>query len=169
MDDSFSASERERGGPAAPVSGRGGPLTEALFAYGTLELPAVLEALTGRRFASEPALLPGFTRFLLRDQPFPGAVPRAGASTPGRLYHDLDARSLALLDDFEGELYERRGVEVWSAAGGRLAAFAYLLADAHSGLLSGEPWRRERFEADELPGYLERCRDFRLRALSRAG
>ena len=139
-------------------------MTAALFAYGTLELPAVLEALTGRQFASEPALLAGFARFRLRGQPFPGAIPSPSASTPGRLYHGLDARSLALLDDFEGELYERQRVEVQSAAGGLRTAFAYVLAAAHAALLSSEPWQRERFEAEQLPGYLRRCHAFRRRA-----
>jgi gamma-glutamylcyclotransferase (GGCT)/AIG2-like uncharacterized protein YtfP len=144
-------------------------LSSALFAYGTLELPAVLEALTGRRFASEPALLAGFARFRLRGRPYPGAVPCPGASTPGQLYHGLDGSSLALLDDFEGELYERRRVEVQGAAGARHAAFAYLLGASHVALLSGEPWERARFEAEQLPDALRRCRAFRRRALRRAG
>lgn len=124
----------------------------------------VLEALTGRRFPSEPATLAGFARFLLRGRTFPGAVPRPGECTSGRLYHDLDARSLALLDAFEGELYERRRVEVRNATGQSRAAFAYLLSAAHEALLSSQPWERERFEAEQLPRYLEGCRAFRRRA-----
>jgi hypothetical protein len=127
----------------------------------------VLEALTGRRFASEPAVLDGFARFLLRGRSFPGAVPRPGASTPGRLYHDLDPSSLALLDDFEGDLYRRRRVAVRIAAGPAREAFAYLLADGSAALLSSRPWERERFEAEDLHGYLERCRAFRRLALRR--
>jgi gamma-glutamylcyclotransferase (GGCT)/AIG2-like uncharacterized protein YtfP len=144
-------------------------LTAALFAYGTLELPAVLEALVGRELESEPALLAGFARFRLRGLPFPGAVASPGAATPGRLYHALDRGSLALLDAWEGELYERRRVEVRGAAGQLLPAFAYLLAARHAGLLSSEPWQRERFEAEQLRGTLRRCRDFRRRALRSAG
>ena len=91
--------------------------TRALFAYGTLEIPAVMLAVTARSFASEPARLDGFVRFLLRDRAYPGIVETPGATTEGRVYHGVDDASLARLDRFEDDCYERRGVVVRRADG----------------------------------------------------
>ena len=64
--------------------------------------------ITGRRLPSEPATLEGFARSMLRGEAYPGIAPAAGARTPGTLYSGLDPESLALLDRFESDLYERR-------------------------------------------------------------
>jgi gamma-glutamylcyclotransferase (GGCT)/AIG2-like uncharacterized protein YtfP len=135
--------------------------TRALFAYGTLEIPAVMLAVTARSFASEPARLDGFVRFLLRDRAYPGIVETPGATTEGRVYHGVDDASLARLDRFEDDCYERRGVVVRRADGSCLAADAYVIPLARRALLGSEPWRRERFEREALAGFLADCERFR--------
>lgn len=128
-----------------------------LFAYGTLELPEMVEAVTGRRLGSEPAWLPDHVRCLLRGRPYPGVVPRPGQRVPGRLLHALDAASLSRLDAFEGPEYERRELRVITPRGGR-SALAYVLAPSCQHLLSDEPWDRERFARDLMPRYLDALR-----------
>ena len=66
-----------------------------MFAYGTLELPELMEALTGARPDSSDAVLDGYERFLLRGRVYPGIVEAGGRWTHGRLYHPLDAAALA--------------------------------------------------------------------------
>ena len=87
---------------------------------------------------------------------------RAGACTTGLLYDGVDDDMLALLDHFEGDLYERRTVTV--GVGDReLDAQAYVVPDERSGVLSGEAWSRELFAARHAPAYVEHCTRLRNR------
>jgi gamma-glutamylcyclotransferase (GGCT)/AIG2-like uncharacterized protein YtfP len=132
-----------------------------VFAYGTLEVPAVMEAVTGRRFpACEPSVR-GFVRQRLWGQVFPAAVESPGSLLAGRLYEEIDRGTLARLDRFEGRLYERRAVLAQLAAGGERLAELYLLAEHGRGQLLAEPWDRDAFVRLHLEAYLEGCAAFR--------
>lgn len=139
-----------------------------LFAYGTLEIPAVLEAVTGRRFASREASVRGFVRRRLRGRLYPAAVEAPGERLAGRFYEGLDAATLARLDRFEGEEYERRSVAAELAPSGSAQAELYVLAPGQRAALLAEPWERELFVARHLAAYLERCAAFRAREEARA-
>jgi len=138
-----------------------------VFAYGTLEIPALVEAVTGRTFPSEPAVLEGFARSMVRGTVHPGIAPARGARTSGTLYSEVDADSLAALDRFEGDLYERCEVAV-TAASGPLAAYAWVLRADQRHRLTAEPWDRERFEESHLRGWLERVtvRDMEINGIA---
>ena len=136
-------------------------------AYGTLEIPSVMEAVTGRRFGPTRATVSGFARVLVRGEPYPGLVTDPAASTSGVLYGSIDARSLELLDRFEGDLYERRLLHVRRAEGGHLSAYAYVVPAHHRHALGSEPWDRARFVSEHLAGYLAHCRAFRTQELMR--
>jgi gamma-glutamylcyclotransferase (GGCT)/AIG2-like uncharacterized protein YtfP len=126
-----------------------------VFAYGTLEFPELIEAVTGRRFPREAAVLEGFARSMLRGAAHPGIAPAPGARTPGTLYSGVDPASLAALDRFEGELYELREVEVSTIEGERRSALAWVVRADRRHLLTGEPWDRERFVARHLREWLD--------------
>ncbi len=121
-----------------------------IFAYGTLGFPEIVHALTGRRFSSRPAVLEGFARYRVRGRSYPGIVPAPGARTAGVLFDGVDLRSLALLDRFEGDLYERREVWVCAGDGPPLAALTYVVAAGRRQCLGREPWDRDRFVARHL-------------------
>jgi catechol 2,3-dioxygenase-like lactoylglutathione lyase family enzyme/gamma-glutamylcyclotransferase (GGCT)/AIG2-like uncharacterized protein YtfP len=127
--------------------------TSRIFAYGTLEFAELVEAITGRRFPSEPALLRDFARSLVRGADHPAIAPAPGAQTPGSLYSGVDDDSLAALDRFEGDLYERREVSVWTASGEK-TALAWVLREDRRHLLGDEPWDPERFAARHLRAWL---------------
>src|SRR5262245_36233307 len=118
-----------------------------VFAYGTLELPELVLAITGRRFESEPAVLDGFARSRVRGAEYPGIAPAPDARTDGTLYHEVDDASLAALDRFEGDLYERCEVAVATAAAERCLAIAWVVRPERRSVLGGGPWDRERFRA----------------------
>lgn len=136
----------------------------ALFAYGTLSLPQVMEALTGRVHVAVPARLPGYARFRLRNAVFPGIVPHASSHVDGVLYEALDAATLVLIDRFEDALYERCEVTVLAADRER-RAFAYVVASPFRDRLTSRPWGRQEFERRHLQRYVAMCR--RLRAAAR--
>ena len=135
--------------------------SRSLFAYGTLELPELMEALTGFRPDSTDAVLEGYARFLLRGRSYPGIVEAEGARTAGRLYQGLSAAALTRLDGFEGPLYQRRIVEVRPAAGEGVAAHVYVLRREHHALLTTRPWERAHFAREHLDAYLAQCRGLR--------
>jgi gamma-glutamylcyclotransferase (GGCT)/AIG2-like uncharacterized protein YtfP len=139
-------------------------LSYALFAYGTLEAPEVVELVVGRVLPARPARLHDYARHRVRDQLYPGIVPRPGASTVGTLLVDLDDADLQRLDDFEGSLYVRTRVEVFlpvligSDRELCRTAFTYVVRRDCVDRLSDDAWSRERFEADWLPILLDRWR-----------
>lgn len=129
----------------------GGP--DALFAYGTLQVEAVVRAVLGRRPEAREAELPDHARTRVADAPYPGLFEAPGATTPGLLYAGIEEAEWALLDAFEGPLYERRAVRVHTAAG-LVAARAYVVPERHRERLTEEPWELERFRARDLPHLL---------------
>jgi gamma-glutamylcyclotransferase (GGCT)/AIG2-like uncharacterized protein YtfP len=128
-----------------------------IFAYGTLAFAPVMEALLGRRLPAQSAVLPGYARYQVRGERYPGIVAEAGTATPGVLWEGLDAAAVALLDRFEGSLYERRAVRVRAGAAAELAAEAYVVAEARAGALSREPWDERDFAARHLPAWVQHC------------
>ena len=132
-----------------------------LFVYGTLQLPEVMEAVTGRRFPDSEATLRGYLRRRLEARTYPGIVPREGEETPGRLYRQIDPRSLARLDVFEDRIYDRRRVQARTAGGALVEAWAYVLAEPYAYLLSSEPWDARDFLARHRDAFLQSCKRFR--------
>jgi gamma-glutamylcyclotransferase (GGCT)/AIG2-like uncharacterized protein YtfP len=131
----------------------------ALFVYGTLLYPEVLRAVTGKGFASRPALLDAYERRRFRREPYPGIAPAPGERTAGRVYLGVDARSLARLDAFEGERYERRAVGVQTPDGARLRAFAYVVRPAHRSALAPGDWDEQQFARRGRAPFLSRLRN----------
>lgn len=132
-----------------------------IFSYGTLSAPEVMEALVGHRPACRPAVLAGYARYTVRGRVYPGIVAEPGARTEGVLYEGLDAESVALLDRFEGSLYERIRIRVRSDGAGDLAAQAYVVPEARRHRLAPEPWDLERFVERHLRDYVRHCASLR--------
>lgn len=132
----------------------------SLFVYGTLQFPEILEAVTGHRFPGTTATLSGYRRRRLEHRPYPGIV-AAAEDTTGRLYRDLDARSLERLDVFEGRIYERRRVETRTEEGVLEVAWTYVVADRYAYLMSPETWDARSFWAVHGDAFLAACERFR--------
>ena len=127
-----------------------------LFAYGSLMVPAVWQAVCGVPALQRPATLTGYARFRVRGQHFPGIMPVTGATTEGVLIDDIDDTLWRRLDEFESTFYERLVVAVETPEAPVLAACAYVVAAAHRQGLTRERWTPERFTADHLDAYLAR-------------
>lgn len=115
-------------------------MSARLFAYGTLQLPELAQAITGKSFAAEDAVLDDYACFAVRDQAYPGAVESPGDRVPGRLYAGVDTESLSRLDRFEGVLYERRRLDVRGSGGSAVCAWVYVVPSERRAALSDEPW-----------------------------
>jgi hypothetical protein len=122
-----------------------------------------MEAVTGRRFVSQPAVLRGYARFRVRGAVYPGIIATPGALTEGAVYCDVDAVSLARLDMFEGALYDRLGlnvdVEAGPSARGSVRAEVYVIPPSQRQRLSSDAWDPEEFRRRHLGTYLAGVRD----------
>ena len=88
-------------------------MSDALFTYGTLQFPEVMEAVTGLALPWVEAEAPGFAQFCFTDRIYPGMVARKGALTQGRVYTALSQQTWDLLDRFEDPIYRRDLLEVY--------------------------------------------------------
>lgn len=125
-----------------------------LFAYGSLQLPEVMLAVTGLSLRGEPARLPGFARYCIVGKSYPGIRPQPGAVVEGLLFGAIDAGTWARLDCFEDDFYQREAVTVTTPDGHAHAAQAYLVAPESYGLLTGQAWSLEGFEQRDLASFL---------------
>ena len=132
----------------------------AVFTYGTLEIPEVMEAVTGRSFPSFDATATGYVRYLLKGKIYPGMMVGPGASTSGRVYVEINEQTLKILDEFEDEIYERELIEVIMHPKKSCKAFAYLIPQSKHDLLSSEPWKKEEFLSMYFDSYVQACRFF---------
>ena len=126
----------------------------SLFCYGTLQVPAVMQAVTGRVHNGISARLPGYARFCVKDAEYPGIVPSKTDETDGILYDDITAMELAILDRFEGELYTRKMTRVLLEDGSRAEAWTYVIAEGQQTRLTGQPWRLDRFLESGLSRFM---------------
>jgi gamma-glutamylcyclotransferase (GGCT)/AIG2-like uncharacterized protein YtfP len=133
----------------------GTPPAGHLFAYGTLEVPAVLAKVTGSEHVARAATLAGFSRYLLASYPYPAMILDPAGSVGGSVFLDLDAAAFARLDAYEGNLYERCVLSV-TVGDAVLQAQSYVLRGEFHELLSRAPWDRHEFERRHLASYLAR-------------
>jgi gamma-glutamylcyclotransferase (GGCT)/AIG2-like uncharacterized protein YtfP len=128
-----------------------------LFAYGTLMFSEVWERVAGRPATSHSATLAGYAVYTARGDVYPVMV-RTSANdiVQGIAYVDLDTTTIARLDEYESELYDRIAVEATLADGRSLCCEAYVLPGDRRQSASTASWDRARFERDELARYLAR-------------
>ena len=131
-----------------------------LFTYGTLEIPEVMKAVTGRSWASAEARAKGFAKFLLKGRIYPGMIALQGAVCSGRVYFHIDRRTLEILDAFEDEVYTRERIDVEVEEGRSLQAYAYLIPLQHRECLTSTSWQPDEFITRHLVHYLEACKAF---------
>jgi gamma-glutamylcyclotransferase (GGCT)/AIG2-like uncharacterized protein YtfP len=132
------------------------PTAINLFAYGSLMIPEVIQAVICREVFGESATLVGYLRQGLLGFSYPGLVKCPDASVDGRLYRDLSANDLLRLDAFEDDFYQRQTLTVQSRNGGINQASVYVITPESTGLLDGRPWCVETFRRQHLRGFLSR-------------
>jgi gamma-glutamylcyclotransferase (GGCT)/AIG2-like uncharacterized protein YtfP len=131
-----------------------------LFGYGTLTIPEVVEALTGRSVTFTPATAQGFARYRLKGRIYPGIVEAQGETTPGVLYTNLDSELMRLLNAYEDEIYQTAVIPV-RTNGHVHRSIAYIIPSRHSDHLSRDGWDPEQFMDQHGRQYINMCRNFR--------
>jgi gamma-glutamylcyclotransferase (GGCT)/AIG2-like uncharacterized protein YtfP len=126
----------------------------------------VIAAVTGLAMTGVPGRLEGYARFRVRGAVYPGIRPVPGACVHGIVYREVSARSLRLLDVFEGDLYRRQPVIV-EIGGQRLSAEAWVVRPSRERLLTDRPWEPDPFRRRHLRRYLDRIGRFPARVAAR--
>jgi len=118
------------------------------FAYGSLMFPEIWRAVVGREFATVEGTAKGFAIFRVRDDVYPGIAEATDREhVRGVVYLDVDETSLAHLDRFEGDFYERRNLLVDCDDGSSCSAGAYVVPATNLSVLTAEAWDRDAFLA----------------------
>ncbi|GGI18984.1 gamma-glutamylcyclotransferase family protein [Oxalicibacterium faecigallinarum] len=126
-----------------------------VFTYGSLMFPAVWQRVVHGRYRSVPAMLPGYARYEVAGETYPGMVPKTASAVNGVLYLDVDEADLLALDVFEGSEYRRDVVTVSVAADENLTAVTYVFTAMQR--LTNRPWEAGSFRITQfMEAY---CRD----------
>jgi len=135
--------------------------TVSLFTFGSLTLPEVMQAVTGRVFPARRAWVPGYAARLLRDECFPGLAEMDEQRAHGMFYQGVDRESLELIDRFEGDYYRRVKHFIMFSKQETGLGYIYLLKPYMQDILTQEPWDEDHFRRFHLTRFLHTCREFR--------
>ncbi len=135
-----------------------------LFCYGTLQSPMVMKAVTGQNFSGKKARLDNWVRYRVHQSEYPGILPQNNAQVPGVVFFSIDPETLAKLDEFEGEKYERIKVTVTLEDGGTHQVQVFAIRREYRHMLSQDSWDFDRFLEKGLARFIswfvEDRRDF---------
>lgn len=123
-----------------------------VFAYGSLMYPEVWERVVRGKYRSSRGTIHGFRRLGVRDEEYPALViDKTAAPIEGRVYFDVTADDVALLDAFETTQYARVSVAV-TIDQKPIVADAYLFLDIEK--VTDRDWDPALFEREGLPKFL---------------
>lgn len=132
-----------------------------VFTYGSLMFPEVWRIVVGREFLTVEGEVDGFSIFRVRDAPYPGIIANSGSVVRGLVYIDVDPASIARLDKFEGDFYQRQTLLIECSDGQRRAADAYVVPARNRHVLTADSWTAESFVASGgLAEFIERYQGF---------
>lgn len=128
----------------------------SLFAYGSLQLPEIFEAVTHQSGKGIPAILRGYRCSKLKGFGFSAIFPALGEETPGVLYRSLDPDAWRRLDAFEDDFYDRQLVRIRLGDGSICKAYTYVLSNQCLHLYLNEPWSLDDLDCGTVQDLLER-------------
>jgi gamma-glutamylcyclotransferase (GGCT)/AIG2-like uncharacterized protein YtfP len=132
-----------------------------LFAYGTLMCEDIFYAVTGTRRSRMGATLHDYSRHPVAGEVYPGIMRQGGAVVEGIVYLDLPGEAWRLLDRFEGEMYERRTLQVTCGDGMNRTAGTYTVRPGFISLLAHDrQWDFRTFLAVRMKYFQEKYPGF---------
>ncbi|NNE93055.1 MAG: gamma-glutamylcyclotransferase [Verrucomicrobiales bacterium] len=136
-----------------------------LFAYGTLLVPEIWELVTGCSVPELEAEIRGFEIRRVKGGDFPVIFESENpdAVVPGRVFRDLNQKTIARLDTYEDTFYERIDVRAdLKAGGGEIECQTYAVPVSEAMRISaGETWTLEWFKNHAFEAYLSRLQGWR--------
>ena len=125
-----------------------------LFCYGTLQVPEVIQTVTGQTYPKKHAKLRGYAIYKVKDAEYPGIIRAADSQIGGIVYDGVSDKDLKVLDLFESDLYRRQLLDVVLADGTICKAWCYVIREENRSLLTHEIWRLEDFLNHGLESFM---------------
>jgi len=135
-------------------------MSHNVFAYGTLMLPRIFEALTGNVLNPQAATLNGYSRYMFKKRCYPGIIRDNAGCVEGVLYEGIDDRTLSILDWFEDVIYERQLLTVQTNEK-KSSAFVYVVSNRYQNRLDKTPWLLEEFIEIHSASYIYNCAEYK--------
>lgn len=111
---------------------------------------------------SSPATLAGYRRSAIHNESYPGIFPgQQSDEVEGVVYFDVNAADLQMLDDFEGEYYQRELLMLTLPDLVQTEAYAYVICEQYRSLLSDQSWSPEDFSKNQLQAFISQYMGFR--------
>ncbi len=118
--------------------------------------PQVWNALVSCHYETLSARLDGYQRYTVLDQSYPAIVKsQLPASVDGILYFDVTQTDLNILDEFEGEIYQRVLATVETVDSVSIETFIYRIKDNFRYKLSDREWDPDKFFSQDLTEFLK--------------
>jgi gamma-glutamylcyclotransferase (GGCT)/AIG2-like uncharacterized protein YtfP len=111
-----------------------------LFTYGSLMCDDIMFAVVNCQLERSNAVLKGYYRTKVQNEEYPGIIPQSDSQVDGVLYLDLPEAAIEQLDVFEGEYYDRQGVQIYSEKFGETDAMTYVVKPQYCHLLTYTEW-----------------------------
>lgn len=128
-----------------------------VFVSGPLMFRDLIKAVTGKVFTVESGVLHGYAQFTIKDKGQSAMIPFPDRMVEGVVYLDVDDDSLARIDAFQGNRFEREDVTVEAENGEWLEASAYCLKLRRRKILSAEEWSEDVYRDNFLKKDLAAC------------
>jgi gamma-glutamylcyclotransferase (GGCT)/AIG2-like uncharacterized protein YtfP len=125
-----------------------------VFVYGSLLFTEIAEGLCGKKLKSQDALLNGFRRCAIKDADYPAIVKNATSEVKGKVFFDVDDKSMQILNFYEGDEYEAKQFKVETSRG-MITAIAFVWK-AEVSRLEELDWNKKRFETEALEYYAKK-------------
>jgi gamma-glutamylcyclotransferase (GGCT)/AIG2-like uncharacterized protein YtfP len=116
-----------------------------LFAYGTLMCEDIMLSVAGAELQRGCGVIKGFKRFEVKNEHYPGITEVDGGEVAGIVYFAVAATAWQRLDRFEGQMYERREVEVRLDDGRIIPAYTYVVDSNYRDRLGPGEWNFDSF------------------------
>ncbi len=126
-----------------------------LFCYGTLQVPEVIQAVTGRTYQGKAATLHGYAIYRVKNVEYPGIIRSADSEIEGIVYENVSENDLKVLDLFESDLYRRQLLGVVLPDGKTCKAWCYVIPDKNKNILTDDVWRLKDFLDDGLENFMK--------------
>ena len=116
--------------------------------------PDIMWKISGSKLVQLPGILKGFSRRVVKGELYPAIIADSENCVQGIVYTDVSESAWSRLDDFEGEMYDRRRVTIELLSGTAILADAYICKHAFLHCLDAKDWDFEEFVKKGKAGFL---------------
>ena len=106
------------------------------------------------------ATLKDYIRLKVKGEHYPGIIKSVNSVVNGVLVFNLSDDDLAILDDYEGDCYQRTSINVICKENSYCQADTYVFKDSYKNILSANEWIPEEFKKDKLNLFLSSYKNF---------